>query len=67
MTVFCYRCLLLSTLYTATIIIIPFCTAKPFEVQPLGIPEAYLETNDPSLLDYHLENQMDLSSPNPAL
>ena len=38
-----------------------------FTVKPNGVPEEYLEIDDPSSLDDHLENEMDLSSPNPAL
>jgi hypothetical protein len=36
-------------------------------VKPIGIPEEYLEIDDPSLMDEQLENQMNLSAPHPAL
>lgn len=34
---------------------------------PRGVPAEYLELNDPSLLENHLEDEMDLSCPHPAL
>lgn len=38
-----------------------------FAAKPKGVPEDYLEIDDPSLQDDQLESEMDLSSPNPVL
>lgn len=44
-----------------------FNLCLPHTAKPFGVPEDYLEIDDPSLLDDGLESQMDLSAPHPAL